>query len=272
MIFESSGYILTNNHVIQGANKVTVTLDDGRQIDAEVVGGDLFTDLAVLKIDGDEFPSAPLAEASDLRVGEWVIAIGNALALEGGPTVTVGVVSALGRTIEVQPGIALYDLIQTDAVINPGNSGGPLLNLEGEVVGLNTAGIRSAQVEGIGFAVSVDTAILVYGELVEKGRVQWAFLGVGLDDLIPERAAQAKLEVGEGVVVTGVQRGGPAWEAGVRAGDVIITFGGEEITTVKELVKLLRFNYRAGERVKVEVIRQQERLTLDVTLGERPPQ
>ena len=272
VIIDAKGYILTNNHVIQEATSVTVTLDDSRQLDARVIGADRLSDLAVLKVDGELFPAADLADVSELRVGDWVIAIGNALALEGGPTVTVGVVSALGRTIDIQPGIALYDLIQTDAIINPGNSGGPLLNLEGEVVGINTAGIRGAQVGGIGFAINVDTVMLVAEELIEKGRVQWAFLGVGLNDLDPERAAEAGLGVREGVIVTGVLPEGPADKASIRAGDVIVGIDGEEVSTALELGKMLRLQRSVGEIVNVEVMREGERLTLQVTLGERPPE
>ena len=272
VIFDSRGYILTNNHVIQGATKVIVTLEDDRQIEAKIVGTDRLSDLAVLKIDGEVFPVAPLATSSSIRVGDWVIAIGNALALPGGPTVTVGVVSALGRTFDVQPGVSIYDLIQTDAVINPGNSGGPLLNLDGEVVGINTATLRNFEVEGIGFAVSVDTAFQVSQELIKKGRVQWAFIGVGMADLDPQSAAQAGLSAREGIVVTGVLEDGPAWRGGIRGGDIIVSFGGDEVPTTRELIKLLRLEYKVGQGVAIEVVRQGKQQTFNIVLGERPPQ
>ena len=172
VVFDSRGYILTNNHVVENFEAVTVTLDDARQYEAEVVGVDRLTDLAVLKIDGDSFPSVSWGDPSGLRVGDWVIAIGNALALPGGPTVTVGVISGLDRVFQVRGDPQLYGLVQTDASINPGNSGGPLLNLQGEVVGINTAVARGDRtgrdVEGVGFAVGADTAVPVAQRLSRR--------------------------------------------------------------------------------------------------------
>ena len=153
VIIDAEGYIVTNNHVVADGTSITVSLTDGRSFDATIIGTDPSTDLAVIKINGDNLPTASFGNSSALRVGEWVVAIGNALALEGGPTVTVGVVSALGRTIEESSDVTLYDLIQTDAAINPGNSGGPLINLNGEVIGINTAKISSVEVSGVGFAI-----------------------------------------------------------------------------------------------------------------------
>ena len=197
--------MLTNNHVISGSESIVVTLDDGTQLQAEVVGADRPSDMAVLRIPGSEYPFLPLDQNVQLRVGEWVIAIGNALALPGGPTVTVGVVSALGRSIEASSGVTLYDLIQTDTVINPGNSGGPLISLQGSLVGVNTAVQRispsGTAVEGIGFAINMETAAPVSQQLVELGRVRWAWMGVILADLTPEIAARAGLPIREGVVI-----------------------------------------------------------------------
>ncbi len=181
IIFTPDGFVLTNNHVIENAAEITVTLDDGQQMTGEVVGADRLSDLAVLRIPDGEYPFLPLTPGDPddkLRVGEWVIAIGNALALPGGPTVTVGVVSALGRSIETNQGVTLYDLIQTDTVINPGNSGGPLISLAGELVGVNTAVQRRSQggelVEGIGFAINRETAAQVAKDLISLGRVRWS--------------------------------------------------------------------------------------------------
>ena len=273
-IFDSDGYILTNNHVVENARRVTVTLDDGTQLDAEVVGTDRLTDLAVLKIRGDIFPEVPLADPDGVRAGDFVIAIGNALALPGGPTVTFGVVGALDRIFEVKPGLQLDGLIQTDASINPGNSGGPLLNLRGEVVGINTAVARGdasgRDVEGIGFAVGMDTAVPVARQLMDTGRVQWAWFGAGFEDLDPRRAAEVGIRIREGVVVAAVVRDGPAGKAGVRAGDIVTSMGGERTRTVRELIRNLRFSQEAGKTVEVKVHRQGEEITLDVTLGERP--
>ncbi len=171
---------MTNNHVIDGGVEITVTMDDGTQIVAEVVGADRLSDLAVLRLPGDGYPFLPLQESGGLRAGDWVIAIGNALALPGGPTVTVGVVSELGRSIEASAGVTLYDLIQTDTSINPGNSGGPLIDIAGNLVGINTAVLRGgggASVEGIDFAIDTETAQQVAQQLTELGRVRWAWMG-----------------------------------------------------------------------------------------------
>ena len=193
VIFDAEGHILTNNHVIHDANRVTVTLDDGHQYDARVIGTDRLTDLAVLKIESVVYPHVDFADPGSLQVGQWVIAIGNALALPGGPSVTVGVVSAVDRSFEAQRGRILNGLIQTDTVINPGNSGGPLLNLSGEIVGINTAVLRGERIEGIGFAVSSETAIPVSRELIANGRVKWAWLGVVASELSLQGAAYKAL-------------------------------------------------------------------------------
>ncbi len=274
VIFDPRGYLLTNNHVVEGAEAVTVTLDDGRQIEAEVVGTDGLTDLAVLKIAGEGFAAVPLADPSAVRVGDLVIAIGNALALPGGPTVTFGVVSALDRAFAVGADLQLYGLIQTDASINPGNSGGPLLNLDGEVVGINTAVARGdfsgRQVEGIGFAVSMDTVIPVARQLMEQGRVQWPWLGLWLADLDAPTAAELGVPARSGVVVSQIVRDGPAWKGGMRGGDVILSFGGEKVSSVRELIVILRLRHRVGEKVPVTVFRDDEELALEIELGERP--
>ena len=274
IIFDSRGFILTNNHVVDNANKVTVTMDDARQFEAEVVGTDRLTDLAVLKVDGQQFPVAPLGEPSGVRVGEWVIAIGNALAMPGGPTVTVGVISGLDRTFPSQPDQRLYGLIQTDASINPGNSGGPLLNLQGEVIGINTAVVRGDQagreLEGIGFAVGMDTAIPVAQQLMENGRVRWAYLGVLLADLDPQRAAQAGIPIREGVLITHIVRDSPAWRGGVRSGDVVVSLDEHKVATVRELIRVLRHELRVGDTIEVKIFREKREGTLEVTLEERP--
>ena len=273
-IFDSRGYILTNNHVVEGARNVTVTLDAGTQFEAKVEGTDRLTDLAVLRIDGEDFPAIPLGDPSSVRVGDWVIAIGNALALPGGPTVTVGVISALDRAFPVTSETQLYGLIQTDASINPGNSGGPLLNLDGEVVGINTAiarGDRSGRdIEGIGFAVGMETSAAVAQQLMEKGRVKWAFLGVSLRELEPQIAAQVGVPIREGVLVADMSRDGPAWRAGIRPGDVIVSMGGEKVSTVRELIRLLRHEHSVDEKVQVTIFREEKEMSLEVKLGERP--
>ncbi|MDO8750885.1 MAG: trypsin-like peptidase domain-containing protein, partial [Dehalococcoidia bacterium] len=222
VIFREDGYILTNNHVVGGATSIKVFLIDGRELDAKIVGTDKNTDLAVIKVNEKGLPSMPLGDASKLRVGDWVVAIGNALGLPGAPTVTVGVVSALGRTLQTDPDVTLYDLIQTDAAINPGNSGGPLINLSGEVVGINTAVLRGEDAQGIGFAVSAGTAIPVANQLVSNGRVIRPYLGIGAGEVNRAIAAQMDLSVREGVLVARVESGGPADRAGIQKDDVIV--------------------------------------------------
>ena len=271
VFFDAQGHILTNNHVIQGAERISVTLDDGQQYDARVVGADPFSDLAVLRIDGVIYPAVPFADPGSVRVGQWVIAIGNALALPGGPTVTVGIVSALDRSLQVQRGVTLNGLIQTDTIINPGNSGGPLLNLAGELVGINTAVLRGDRIEGIGFAVSSETAIPVSRALIENGRVRWAWLGVVIADLSAVEAMERGLGAGQGVLVIDVESDGPAGLAGIREDDVLVSISGRVVPTVRELSRVLRLEFRAGDAVEVEIRRGGQPQTLQVTLGERPP-
>ena len=272
VIFRSDGYILTNQHVVANFRDITVTLDDGRQFEAEVVGMDELTDLAVLKIDGEGFPVLPLGDPSRVRVGDWVIAIGNALAMPGGPTVTVGVISALDRVFQVRSDHQLYGLIQTDASINQGNSGGPLLNLQGEVVGISTAIARGDStgntVEGIGFAVGMDTAIPVADELIEEGEVKWPWLGVLLSDLDPQMAAEVGVTIREGVLISDLLRDGPAWRAGIRRGDVVVAMGGQPLRTVTHMIKVLRHEHEVGEKVEVKLFRDKREMTLEVTFGE----
>ena len=279
VIFDESGLVLTNNHVIEGGVEITVTLDDGTQVEAETIGADLLSDLAVLRLPGDGYPSLPLRENGSLRAGDWVIAIGNALALPGGPTVTVGVVSALGRSIESTPGVTLYDLIQTDTSINPGNSGGPLIDLGGNLVGINTAVLRGSSgvsVEGIGFAVDVETARQVALQLVELGHVRWAWMGVFLADLSPEVAAQVGLPIREGVIIQNTVVDGPSDRASIHPGDIVVNIDGHDIATVSDLTRLLKQEFKAGQEVEVEVFRvvdgQSSTKVLALELGERPQQ
>jgi S1-C subfamily serine protease len=274
VIFDPQGLILTTNHVVEGATRVTVTSDDGSQVDAEILGADPWSDLAVLKIPGNSHPSIPLKADVPLRVGDWVIAIGNALALPGGPTVTVGVVSALGRSLDFSPEITLYDLIQTDTVINPGNSGGPLLNVQGDLVGISTAVQRfssgGAPVEGIGFAIDMGTAFSVTEQLISLGHVRWPWMGAYLVDLDPEGAARAGLPVKEGVVVRGLFKGGPAEQSGLKLGDIILSMKGHKVDSLRELTRLLRQEFEAGHVVEVELIRDGSNKKIFLFLAERP--
>ena len=231
-IIDANGIIVTNNHVVSGAQAVQVQLSapDGRTFTAEAVGTDAQTDIAVLRIDASDLPAVTLGNSSALGVGEWVVAIGNALALDGGPTVTAGVVSALGRDVEQAaeggPGqsatvaIALYDLIQTDAAINEGNSGGPLVNLHGEVVGINTLGATDAQ--GIGFAIAIDDARPIIEQLLATGQVTRAYLGIQGESVTASVAAAQGLTQTDGVLVGRVVAGSPAAQFGLQANDLIV--------------------------------------------------
>ena len=211
-----------------------------------------------------------------------MIAIGNALAFPGGPTVTVDVVSALGRSIESTPGVTSYDLIQTDTSINPGNSGGPLIDLDGNLVGINTAVLRgtcgrtSIDVEGIGFAINVETAQQVAQQLVELGRVRWAWMRVFLADLVPEVTPEVGLPVREGVIIQNTGVDGPFGRAGIIPGDIVVKIAGQDIATVSDLTRLLKQEFSAGQQVEVEVFRVVDgdgsRKTLTLELGERPQQ
>jgi S1-C subfamily serine protease len=269
VIFREDGYILTNNHVIAGADTIQVTLFDSTRHTAELVGTDPRTDLAVIKIDGRGLTTAQLGSADGMRVGDWVVAIGNALALNGGPSVTVGVVSALERSLD-SDGIELYDLIQTDAAINHGNSGGPLLNLIGDVIGINTAVLRTNEAEGLGFAVSAETAIPVADQLIRFGRVPWPFLGIGASDIDPSTVVEYELSVAEGVLVTRVTSGGPSEGVGIEMGDVIVALDGQPTSDFLALRNLLLAEFEIGQTITVEVVRGEDRREFTLALAEFP--
>ena len=269
VIIEDSGYIVTNNHVVEGAESITVTIPDGRSFDATIVGTDPLSDLAVIEIDGDDLPTVSFGESSTLAVGEWVVAIGNALGLPGGPTVTVGVVSALGRSIQEQSGVTLYDVIQTDAAINPGNSGGPLINLQGEVVGINTAKVTAVEVSGVGFAVSSNTAKAVVQEIIEKGYVSRPYLGITIMTVTPSIARSYDLATNEGALITRLVTGSPADEAGLSPGDVIIRFDGQMIITADDVVLAIRA-HEIGDEVEITYLHDSSENTTSATLIERP--
>ena len=264
-IVDRRGYVLTNNHVVEGADEIKVTLTDERTFRASLVGVDRFTDLAVLKIDARELPSLRLADSARLAVGETVVAVGSPLWIEGGPTVTVGVVSALGRSME-EPGLPiLHNLIQTDAAINPGNSGGPLLDLAGRVVGINTAIIPSAH--GIGFAISINMAKPVVRELITKGRIVRAALHVAAVSVTPQVAYANDLGIDRGALVTRVEEGGNAAAAGLQAGDVITAIGGRPVKDLHHLHESLA-RHKIGDRVAVTVWRNGESSTFAPVLEE----
>lgn len=268
-IIDEEGHIVTNNHVItvdgdQPAQQITVTLSDGRQFQARIVGRDPPNDLAVLQIDADGLTPVQLGSSDALQVGDDVLAIGNALDLPGGPTVTKGVVSAKGRLIQ-QDGITIPDVIQTDASINPGNSGGPLVNRFGQVVGITTAVIRG-EAEGIGLVISIDSARPIVEELIEEGQVERGFMGVTITEITPSLAESFDLAVDRGIGLRDVSDGGPADEAGLQPGDIIVELGGEEISNSGDLFKVLTENL-AGDTVTVEFYRDGSLESIEITLG-----
>jgi Do/DeqQ family serine protease len=265
VIADARGYILTNNHVVEDAAEVEVRLSDDRKFKATIVGRDPKTDLAVLKIDASSgtLPVARLGDSDKLRVGQWAIAIGNPFGLDR--TVTVGIVSATGRT---RVGVATYEaFIQTDASINPGNSGGPLLNLEGRVIGINTAILSSGQ--GIGFSIPINMARDIMSQLISKGRVVRGWLGVVIQDLTPELAAGFGVPSSSGVLVSDVVRGAPAEAAGIKAGDIIVQFDGAPTKEVIELQKRVA-GVPPGRPTPVVVVRDGKRTPLTVRIGEQP--
>ena len=272
VIIDTAGHIVTNNHVVtvaggtRPADRITVTLADQRTAKATIVGRDQATDLAVLKIDADNLTPAPFAAAETLRVGQDVVAIGFALDLKGGPTVTRGVLSARGRTIDEQP-YTINDALQTDAGINPGNSGGPLVNARGEVIGINTAIIQGAQ--SIGFSISVALVQPTVRDLIDHGKIDRAYLGVGTVDVTPSIARNFDLPVDAGIAVTVVGRGTPAEDAGLRQNDVIVKIDGQGVANNGSLLAILA-KRRGGDIVPVEFYRGSERRTIDVKLDSRP--
>ncbi len=272
-IIDPQGYILTNNHVVEQAQVLRVTLPDGRSFDAQLVGRDPATDLAVIKINGTDLPAIPLGDSSKIEVGDWVVAIGNALGLEGGPTVTKGVVSAKDRTITEENGASLVGLIQTDAAINPGNSGGPLVNLNGELIGINTAipgpTSQGAQPFGIGFAISINEAKPIVQQLISQGRVIRPYLGVVPVTLTPAIASQLRLQVDKGVILDTVAPNSPAAQAGLKQGDVITAVDGKPMTSEAELRQAIQA-HKIGDTMEMTVLRNGRQLTVRAQLAEAP--
>jgi serine protease Do/serine protease DegQ len=264
VIIDKSGLILTNNHVIKDADEISVKFANKQEAKGNVVGTDPRTDLAVIRVSTKEnLPVATLGNSDTLQVGEWAIAIGNPFGLDH--TLTVGVVSATGRS---EVGIATYEnFIQTDASINPGNSGGPLLNIHGEVIGINTAIVATAQ--GIGFAIPVNIARKVMEDLVKKGKVTRGWLGVGIQPLTSELAKSFGVATGEGVLVNQVMPGSPAESAGLRSGDVIVDVDGKPIKDARALQRIIA-ETEIGKPIELTVLRGKERRTVKVQVAEVP--
>ena len=268
VIVSAQGFILTNNHVVEGADEIDVVLNDGRNAKARVMGTDPESDLAVLKIDLDRLPIIVLGNSEQVRVGDQVLAIGNPFGV--GQTVTSGIVSALGRN---QLGINTFEnFIQTDAAINPGNSGGALVDINGRLLGINTAIYsRSGGSMGIGFAIPVSSAQQVLEGIVKEGRVSRGWIGVEPNELSPELARSFGIKPRQGVVITGVLQGGPAAQAGIRPGDVIVNVAGRQVNNVAELLSHVA-GLKPGAPANVVVARGNGERSITVTPGQRPRQ
>ena len=272
IILRPDGYILTNNHLVSNAAAITVTLHHGQSHPAQLIGGDPNPDIAVLKIEAANLQPAQPGAAANLQVGQDVIAIGHALALPGGPTVSKGVISALGRTIQSGLQNTFVDLIQTDAAINPGNSGGPLVNARAQVIGINTAGLtpnHPAGGQGINFAINIDDALAVSTQLIEQGYVNRGFLDISPLNLTPIIAHQFGVPVNEGIIITSVTKGSQASTAGLQGGDVIVAIDGQPIRNTGDLSKFLIDN-PPGRRISVRLYRGPAQLQTTTTLSNIP--
>lgn len=266
VIFDSKGLIITNNHVIEGAEKIDATLPSGKILHGKLVGRCVTDDVAVIRVDGKDLPTAELGNSDELRVGQTVFAIGNPFGLAGGPTVTKGVISAVKRSVRSDRGL-IENLVQTDASINPGNSGGPLVDTHGKVVAISTAIVPFAQ--GIGFAVPVNSAKRCATEIIEHGERVGPWLGVSGLTLTQELASYYNLPVNKGVLIAEVMANSPAEEAEVRRGDIIVGFGDKATNSIEELVKEIQ-KRKVGEKVRVLLYRGDEKWMADVTLGRTP--
>ena len=275
VIYREDGYIITNNHVVEGASEVNIAFADGTTERAEVVGRDPNTEIAVVRVDRDDLPAAKFSDSDDLVVGQLAVAIGSPSGFES--TVTSGVISGIGREFpaELTGGFdpSLVDLIQTDAAISPGSSGGALADRDGEIIGINVAYLPQTQtgapVQGIGFAIPSDTGVSVADQLIETGEVSSAYLGVITTDLSQEDAERFDLPVDSGAIVSEVESGNAAEEAGVRRGDIIVALGDAPIEDTGDVLGALR-DYQPGDTADLTIVRDGDEQTLSVTLGERP--
>ncbi len=267
-IISEDGYIVTNNHVVGDTEKVTVIMEDGSSYIAEQVKTDPLTDLAIVKINAEKLPAIKVGDSSKLEVGEWVVAIGNALG--EGTSATVGVVSAIDVSVSVSPGQTLHGLIQTDAAINPGNSGGPLVNMAGEVIGIDSIKVAQVGVEGMGYAISINQAMPIINELMKTGYIVRPWIGIGVYTVDSSVASMYNLAVDKGILVTEVAESSPAEKAGLKAGDVITIIEGEEIVSVDDLLTVVNTS-KVGQTVKITFWRGSDQKTASVTLEESPP-
>ena len=260
-IFTPDGFILTNSHVVHHAERIDVTLPDGRRFQADMVGDDPDTDLAVVRINGPNLVPAPLGDSQKIRVGQLAIAIGNPYGFQY--TVTSGVISALGRSLRSMSGRLIDNVIQTDAALNPGNSGGPLVTSRGDVIGVNTAMILAAQ--GICFAIAINTAKFVAGKLIKEGKIRRSYIGLGGQNVSLHRRIVRfyRLPVESGILVVSIEGNSPAQKAGLLEGDVIIGFNGQSIAGIDDLHKVLT-EEKVGVRTSLTIIRRSEKMVLDI--------
>jgi len=265
-IIDERGYLLTNNHVVERAERIAVTLVDGRGLEGKLVGTCRSADVAVIKVDGDNLTPMELGDSDKLRVGQRVFAIGNPFGLAGGPTVTSGVISALNRTIQSNEGV-FKDLVQTDAAINPGNSGGPLIDIEGRVVAISTAIIPFAQ--GIGFAIPINAAKACSREIIVHGAIMRPWLGITGLSITRDVAAQYDLPVERGVLIANIEPDSPAEKAGVNPGDIILEFDGKRMNRIEDLQSTL-MERKPGDRAELTVVRGQRKGRLEVVLERMP--
>jgi len=266
VIIDSSGYILTNNHVIEGAKEITVTLANGRTLQGVLKGTCSATDIALIKVDEKNLPTVEFGDSDKLRVGQRVFAVGNPFGLVGGPTVTSGVISALNRSVRAEEGV-IENLIQTDAAINPGNSGGPLIDIRGQVVGISTAIIPFAH--GIGFAIPINSAKKCTSDIMVHGRVIRSWLGITGLNVTKEVAAYYRLPVESGVIVTEVAHGSPAEDAGIIPGEIIVEVDGAAVRSIENLLKEI-YKKTAGRKTRLTVIHDSKKRTVEATLTETP--
>jgi serine protease Do len=269
-ILDENGIIVTNNHVVEGASTITVTMDDGSTftVDQSSVFTDGLNDLAIIKIDAQDLPAVSVGDSNTLRVGEWVVAIGNALGQ--GIRATEGIISRQGVAIQVAPGQTLHDLIETTAAINPGNSGGPLVDLAGEVIGITSAKIATVGVEGMGYAISTETAIPIIEKLVTNGYVIRPWLGVVLYTVDQFAIARYELAVESGVLITQVVQDSPADRAGLKPGDVITRFAGKEIATAEDMIRAIHIS-EIGQKTAATYWRGNAEYDTEITPIESPP-
>jgi serine protease Do len=275
VIIDKDGYILTNEHVVQDADKITVTLPDGREFKGTLKGADSRSDLALIKIKADNLPVAVLGDSDSLKIGQWVVAVGNPFGYmirNPEPTVTVGVISALHRSLPrtSRRNRDYSDLIQTDAAINPGNSGGPLVNLKGEIIGMNVAIFStSGGYQGVGFAIPSNVAKKSVASLIQGKKVVYGWLGLNIQELDEKLIKYFGLSEKQGVLVAGVIKDGPAEKAGMKNGDIILDFEGQKVNTVRDVLRLAG-NTELGKKVKLGILREKKPLSVEVVIGKRP--